>query len=286
MTMPATYAAFYAMPPQLTEDGAKTWITRGANFIVAYTQAPAGARFKRDNADEYMVFLPRASATIAAGRDEITATVESLTIVPPGPSTVTMREAGDLVRVFSHRAADLAAFASNRAAYADGAPDVAPLTPWPDPVGGFKLRNYKVPEFTRPGSNMRVFRSTNIMINLLTKRETPRDVKKLSPHVHADFEQGSLAIGGAYVHHCRYPWTPDMTAWREDEHVSLGNPSLMVVPPRIIHTSQNVGAEAGWLVDIFAPPRFDFSLRPDGVCNAADYPMPPVPDSVRNAPGE
>lgn len=284
MTLHATYTAFYEMPPQLVEGSVRTWIARGANFVVVYSTLPAGARLERkDNPDEHMLYLPKVKGTIRAGSEAIAAPEDSLTIVPPGTSTVTLAEAGEVVRVFSNRAADLAALAANRSAYAAGAPGVAPLVPWPDPPGGFKLRSYRIADYTKPGSNMRIFRSTNIMLNMLVKREVPRDVKKLSPHSHIDFEQGSLALGGAYIHHCRYPWSPDMTTWREDEHVQLGNPSLMVVPPKVVHTSQNIGSEPGWLIDVFAPPRFDFSLRENLVCNAAEYPMPPViPKSARS----
>jgi mannose-6-phosphate isomerase-like protein (cupin superfamily) len=278
----ATFARYYSEPPQIVAaDGSKTWLTRAANFIVAYTEGAAGAVFERlEQPDEYMVFTPLVGATIEAGDARVEAGADSLTIVPPGPSRVTLQGQGALVRVFSTRATDLLAASSNQETYGDGAPDVAPLQPWPDPPAGFRLRNYRLAEYVQPGSNMRVFRSTNLMINMLMKREVARDTRKLSPHSHADFEQGSLALGGTYVHHCRYPWTPDMAEWRDDEHVEVGSPSLMVVPPKVIHTSRNIGDQTGWLVDIFAPPRLDFSLRPGLVCNADEYPLPELPEAA------
>lgn len=277
----AQYERFYEKEPQQKgADGSRTWLTRGANFLVAYTEAVDGTTLARDEQpDEYMVYTPLVGASIEAGDARIEAEPDSLTIVPPGPSRVTVHGQGALVRVFSNRASDLLAAASNRASYREVSPDIAPLQPWPDPPGGFRLRNYRLSEHITPGSNMRVFRSTNLMLNMLMKREVPRDVRKLSPHSHEDFEQGSLALSGTYVHHCRYPWTPDMTTWREDEHVEVGSPSLMVVPPKVIHTSRNIGEQTGWLVDIFAPPRLDFSLRPGVVRNADDYPMPQLSEA-------
>ena len=250
---------------------------RGANFVVAVTQASAGTELARDNnPDEYMVYLVDTAAVIEAGKERIEACADSLTIVPPGASRVTLSGAGQVVRVFSAKASDLASAAGNAGLYAAGAPEVAPLQAWPDPVGGFKLRNYLVSEHTKADSNMRIFRSSNLMINIMTARQVARDVHKLSPHSHADFEQGSLAISGDWVHHMRYPWTVDMTTWKEDEHIEMGSPSLLVIPPKVIHTSRNVNDGGSALIDIFAPPRMDFSSKPGMVCNAAEYPMPAV----------
>ena len=274
-TRPASHASHYDSPPQLEEGrDARTWLTRGANFVIAVSRVSAGASLRRtDNPDESAVLLPEIGAAIEAAGERVEAGPETLTIVPPGASTVTARGDGLLGRVFSARAADLAARAANASAYAAGAPDVAPLVPWPDPPGGFRLRHYKLADYAKADSNMRIFRCTNLMINVLAKRATARDVTKLSPHSHADFEQGSLAVQGTYVHHLRYPWTPDMTAWRADEHLEIGSPSVTVIPPNVVHTSRNIGG-AGWLIDVFAPPRVDFSTKPGLVCNADEYPMP------------
>lgn len=274
-TVMATQARHYASAAQQVAPGASTWLTRGANFVVAVTQASAGTELARDNnPDEYMVYLVDTAAVIEAGKERIEASADSLTIVPPGASRVTLSGAGQVVRVFSTKASDLASAAGNAGLYAAGAPEVAPLQAWPDPVGGFKLRNYLVSEYTKADSNMRIFRSSNLMINIMTARQVARDVHKLSPHSHTDFEQGSLAVSGDWVHHMRYPWTADMTTWKEDEHLEMGSPSLLVIPPKVIHTSRNVNDGGSALIDIFAPPRMDFSSKPGMVCNAAEYPMP------------
>jgi len=271
-----TYARFHApKAPDLAGEGEQTWIARGANFVVVASKVRAGVTLERaSQVDEHFVFLPDTSATIQTDDERCEAGPESLLIVPPGSCRITAHGDGLVVRIFSHLASDLAALASNHAQYADGAPEVAPLTPWPEPPGGYRLRHYRLAEHGAPDSNMRIFRSTNLMVNALQKRPVPRDPTRLSPHSHGDFEQGSLAVSGIYVHHCRYPWAADSTAWRDDEHVELGSPSLMVVPPGVIHTSRNVGDDTGWLIDIFAPPRVDFSLRPGLVCNADEYPLP------------
>jgi hypothetical protein len=271
----ASCVRHYERPPQIETPGAQTWIARGANFIVAVSSVSAGAKLARAaQPDEFMVFLPDVGATLRAGGETLEAATESLTIVPPGASEIVAQGAGQIVCVYSHRAQDLLALADNAADYAQPNPDVAPLVPWPTPADGFRLRHYPLAQYTKPDSNMRIFRSTNLMVNVMLPRPVPRDVRKLSPHSHADFEQGSLAIRGQWVHHLRYPWTADMTAWRDDEHLEVGSPSLAVVPPKVVHTSRNVSEGGSWLLDIFAPPRLDFSGKPGAVANANDYPMP------------
>lgn len=279
MSAPARQASgawhYKEAPVTDIDPGVKSWIARGANFVTVVSAGAAGATLSRaDNPDEYMVLTHKVGATISAGGETLEAAPESLTIVPPGPSTVILKGEGEIVRVFSHRATDLAARASNASAYPEHPKDVAPLEPWPEPVGGYRLRNYVLADHVKEGTNMRVFRSTNLMLNVMTPRNVPRDTTKLTPHSHTDFEQASLAIGGTYIHHLRYPWTPDLAAWREDEHVEMASPSVLVIPPTVVHTSRNIGDEPGRLIDVFAPPRVDFSLRDGVVANADEYPMP------------
>src|SRR5262249_20481165 len=225
-------------PPQRTEpDGSCHWITRAANFVTVVSQAPSGVVLERDNPDEWMLLLPPGTqVTVEAGDETIDSKGESLFIIPPGESRITVRKAGTLVRVFSSKAADLLKAATNAATYADGAPEVKPITPWPDPVGGFRLRHYDLSKIESPDPHplkMRVFRSTNLMINIFKPWTTRRDERKLSPHSHEDFEQMSLALQGSFVHHLRYPWTPDKTHWRADEHERYESPSVLVIPARV-----------------------------------------------------
>lgn len=275
---PASVARHHDRPPQHEAAGIRTWIARGANFIVAVSEAQPGARLeRRGQPDEYFVFLPDAAATIRAGAQRVEAAPESVTIVPPGDSEIVLHGAGQVVCVYSHAAQDLRALADNAADYAQPTPEVAPLVPWPTPADGFRLRHYPLAQYTQADSNMRIFRSTNLMVNVMTPRLAARDVRKLSPHSHADFEQGSLAIKGQWVHHMRYPWGPDLHAWRSDEAIEVGSPSLTVIPPKVIHTSRNTNDGGAWLLDIFAPPRMDFAGKPGKVANEADYPLPAVP---------
>lgn len=277
----ATHARHYAAPPQIMDkDGSKHWITRAANFVVVVTEAKEGAVLERKGqVDEYMALITPGTQAMLEGKGaKENSDGDSFAILPPGDSRITVRKPGMIARVFSNTAADLAAAAVNAATYADGAPEVTPITPWPDPTGGFKLRHYRLADYKSPDPSplkMRVFRSTNLMINIFEPWSKRRDESKLSPHSHDDFEQISLGLKGGFAHHLRYPWTPDKGSWRNDEHeIYPSSPSVLVIPARVIHTSHDVGDGVTWLIDIFGPPRRDFSEKPGFVLNAADYPMP------------
>lgn len=269
----AEYARFYETPPQIEAAGEKTWLARGQNFLTAYTEAEAGTVLARDGqADEYVLLLPDTGATVEANGETLAVPGNSLVIIPPGTSRITLAARGRAIRLITTRAAELAASCVNAASYAVPHPNIPPFEPWPEPPEGYRLRAYSLdvpPEPTRFG---RIWRCTTFMVNYLDPADGPRDPRKMSPHHHDDFEQGSLVIDGAYTHHLRWPWTVDMTIWREDDHEYCRGPSLTVIPPPSIHTSE--AKEAGQMVDIFCPPRHDFSAKPGWVLNAGEYPIP------------
>jgi hypothetical protein len=271
----AHYARFYAEPPQEDANGIRTWYARGRNFIVAYSEVPAGATFeRRGQVDEYVLLQPDrgTAAEVTAGAETKQVEGYTVTFVPPGDSRITIKAAGRIVRLFTPRSEDLAAKCSNAAAFAEPDPRIPPLQDWPTPPDGFKIRSYTLDVPPEPGRFGKIWRCTTFMVNYLEPAKGPRDITKMSPHHHDEFEQCSLVLNGSYTHHIRWPWTPDMTHWRNDEHELCGAPSVTVIPPPSVHTSR--AEEAGQMVDIFCPPRVDFSLKPGWVLNAADYPMP------------
>jgi len=275
--MAPSYGLYYKDAPQCQEgQGAQTWFTRSNNVLVAITKVTPGLVLAReDNPDEYMLLLPPGvHAQVSAGEQLVNAMPETLTILPPGKSSIEFQGDGYVARVFSVRAQDLAEQASNAAVYANGAPNASPLEDWPMPVNGYKVRNYTLSEYSDPNIFGRLFRSRNLMINVFERKLDRRDPHKLTPHSHPNFEQISLAMEGTFIHHLRKPWGADSSQWRADEHVELQSPSTIVIPTDLIHTTQDVGEGIIWLVDIFGPPRMDFSLQAGVVRNADEYPLP------------
>ncbi|MFH1797171.1 MAG: hypothetical protein ABIK36_09910 [Pseudomonadota bacterium] len=270
-------ALFYETAPQQIDSNGRTWISRGQNFVVAYSEANEGGIFHRTaQPDEYAVIIPDPETEVEITTSEGTTVVPgySVAFVPPGKSTIRMLTPGTLVRLFTPKSQDLAEAASNAEAFSGTHPNVPPFQPWPEPPGGLKLKWYTLDVPEDPSRFGRIYRCTTFMINYLTPRVGPRARDKVSPHHHDDFEQCSLALSGAFTHHLRWPWTTNMNVWREDEHLFCESPSICVIPPPSIHTTTAEGQGVNQLVDIFAPPRMDFSMKPGWVLNEADYPMP------------
>jgi mannose-6-phosphate isomerase-like protein (cupin superfamily) len=272
---PSQWIAFHDITPaEVTPAGTQTWIARASNLVVSYSEAKAGDVLARSTQpDEYAVLLYSDSAPlrITADGESAKVTEEAFVVVPPGSSEIEVLADGPVIRLFSTQTTDLLALASNAAAYAEPDLRAAPLEPWPDPVGGFRLRVYRLADTPiAEGRFGRIFRTTNMMVNFLAEEPAPRDPHRLSPHHHDDFEQISFGVKGTFVHHIRYPWGPDSASWRADEHGEIGTPSICIIPPPTVHTTQGIGAHQQ-LLDIFAPPRVDFSAS-GWVLNADDYP--------------
>jgi hypothetical protein len=274
---PSQYVRFYEGEPQLRDRLARSWFARGQNAITAYSETEPGAQFeRRGQVDEWVLLLPdpTMSAELVVGGRNHTLSGGTVTFVPPGDSDLTMHSGGRLVRLFTTRSLDLVALCVNAGAYVEPDPNVPPFRAWPTPKDGFKVRSYSLDVTDEPGRFGRIWRCTTFMVNYLPPYQGPRDITKLSPHSHDDFEQYSVALQGSFIHHMRWPWTPNMKMWRPDEGEFCGTPSVAVIPPPAIHTTRAVDPGLNQLVDVFSPPRLDFSQKQGWVLNADDYPIP------------
>jgi quercetin dioxygenase-like cupin family protein len=268
----ASIGRHYEEAPQLAGEGVRSWITRGANFAVVTSRGEAGATLQGSSRDEQFVYALEGGVSVSAGAANVQLAAEDLAIAPPGEWTIRFERPGLVVQLITADEA-LAGLAANAAQYAGATPEVAPVIPWPEPAGGYRLRRYSTLETYARGGLVHAFRTRKLMMVPYARFLEPRDETQLSPHSHQDFEQGSVGLEGEWVHHLRVPWTPNRRHWRPDLHLQVGSPSTLIIPAGVIHTSQGIAGEGMRLIDVFAPPRMDFSER-GWVDNAADYPMP------------
>lgn len=282
------YGRFYDTAPQVPSANGDTWYTRGQNLVVGYSNAKPGLVLERTGQlDEYVILIPNDDVKATVTWKDETKHVEGpvAVFIPKGDSKVEITAGGDVFRLITTRNDDIAKLASNAGAYANGEqdPNVPPFQEWPVPVGGEHIRAYSGNHPHEPGRFGRLFRGQTIMINFGNGRPGKRDRTKLSPHFHDDFEQYSVATLGEYIHHVRWPWTPNGDHWRADEHEYCASPSVAVLPPPAVHTSEGINEAINRLCDVFSPPRRDFSAQPNWVINADEYPAPA--DLVMKAPG-
>lgn len=274
----AGYFPFDETHPFDMVEGMKSWYAPAHNFVVVYSEAEAGNTLVREEqADEYMVILPERNTRIRIswGGEETEVAGYSIVFVPSGASAISVVAGGPIIRFFTRKAKDIVKRCEALTSAYEPDSNVPPLALWPDPVGGFKVRAYSLDVEPQEGRFGRIFRSTTFMVNFVYPRQGPRDRSMLSPHNHAEFQQCSLCVAGSYVHHIRWPWGTDANTWRDDDHVTCGAPSVAIIPAVALHTSEAVGAGTNQLVDIFCPPRHDFSDQSNWVLNADDYPAPP-----------
>lgn len=277
----AAYGRFYDEKPVESDRNGDAWYCRGQNLVVNYIAANEGGRFARaGQPDEYVLLMPVAGmkAKVSANGEEQAVSGPCVVFIPPGDSEIEVESAGEILRLITTQSADIVAKCPNARDYAEPDPNVAPFAPWPEPVGGYKIRAYSGTAPRQEGRFGRLYRGSTIMVNFGDGTIGKRDPRNVSPHHHDDFEQYSIALAGEFVHHLRWPWTHDMTTWLEDEHALCAAPSVCVIPPPATHTSAGASDARNRLCDAFCPPRRDFSERDGWVLNAADYPMPDFDD--------
>lgn len=268
-------ATFYDTPAQVKDGNGSSWFIRGHNFVLVHSNAEKGGVFVRVNQDdEYVLLLTDNGASVEVDGEITIVPANSIAFVPPGDSIITIPEGGVFHRLFSSKPSDLVALCPNATAYERPIAHIPEFHAWPMPVGGWKLRHYTLDVPKEEGRFGRIFRCTTFMVNVLDPYDGPRDTTKMSPHHHDDFEQCSLVLEGEYAHHLRWPWTTDLSDWRADQELAVDAHSALVIPPPAIHTSRATGAGRNAMVDIFSPPRMDFSLKSGWVLNADDYPVP------------
>ncbi len=265
-------------PAQLLELAAvgQSRIARAQNFVVEWLESPHATQTVAASPHEMLLLLPDCAAEIVShtrqGDKLCELAARSVAILPAGRHSIVLRGQGAAALIASRRD-DLADNAiQNDAAYRPPDDRIAPYLP------GFKRKSDEqgvvaidIDKVVAPAgkSRLKMFQTETLSINWV-EYEGSRDRTQLSPHSHADFEQGSLSMAGHYLHHLRTPWGSNANQWQEDRHLKAGPGSLLVVPVEMIHTTEGEKPGRHLLIDIFSPPRRDF-IAQGWVHNAGDY---------------
>ncbi|MBJ6133931.1 hypothetical protein JAU75_13880 [Ochrobactrum sp. Q0168] len=241
-------------------EGWRTARARGKTFLVEWLDAIADeAKVQRSTDDETIAVFPSNSGgviTIAGVTTMVSG--RSIVIVPAGQYVLRAEKGGTIILLSPLRRGVVHSPALNEDDYDDnsceGMVSVAETG-----ASSAQLQVIPVDDIVPPADKprLKIIRSRTMSVSWI-EYEGLRDRTKLSPHDHTNFEQGSLAIEGAFIHHLRVPWGPDATIWRDDMHLHAAPRSLCVIPPRMIHTTEGEGGGKHILLDIFAPAREDF----------------------------
>ena len=263
--------SFVAFDNDANSEGARVQRARGQNFIVDWIDTLNGFTHSMTNAEEAILVLTDAEGHVDVSGQSFEAAKRSVSILPPGDVSVTLAGSGRMVVLRSAFGTDDARQSLNQDAYDVADPKVVAPQRYDLQPGTPGFRTHPI-DSVRPASGrsrLKMLQSATMSINWV-EYQGPRDRTQLSPHSHEDFEQGSLAIWGDYVHHLRVPWGPDSTLWRDDLHLPAPAPSLTIFPPGLIHTTQGQGDHYHLLLDIFCPVRADFRAK-GWIHNAGEY---------------
>ncbi len=248
-------------------------IIRGQNFTVECIMGADGSDHVIHSDHETILILPERGATLATEFETIEIVARSIAVVPAGRAQLTLPEGARVFALTTARTDTDQGHIVNSTDYQTLDERVLPIARPMERLakGAAQVRVYQVDEVPFPDGNPRLkfFQSATMSINWV-EYDGQRDRTKLSPHAHDDFEQGSLAIVGDFVHHIRTPWASNAELWREDQHIEASAGSMAIIPPDLIHTTEGVGPGQHILIDVFAPPRTDFIAK-GWVFNAGDY---------------
>ncbi|MBT3361691.1 MAG: hypothetical protein HN403_18870 [Rhodospirillales bacterium] len=251
------------------------WFARGQNFAIEWVDVTkAGGAFEITADEEAMVVLPEIGATIEGQSQKAVAKGRSVCIVPPGTYQVSMAEVGSCVCLFSDPDKLASPKIVNSDVYETADPRVAPVgKPMKRADGSTTITVIEIDGITTEGKNsaMKVLQSATMSINWV-ERHGVRDRSDLTPHDHPDFEQGSVAMLGDFIHHLRVPWGKNANLWRDDVHTRANRKSVLISSVGLVHTTEAIENVQHVLLDVFAPARQDF-IQKGYVANSDDYVM-------------
>lgn len=247
-------------------------VARGQNFFVQWLEGRE-ADYHACSDYEMLLLLPDAGAQVRIGSgDWQTVPGRSVCVLPAGDATLRLEPNVRTALLASSRPDLAPGTPCNAADYAVAdARIIASDAGYRRTRGSGELQVIAIDTIRPPADKprLKMLQTDTLSINWV-EYQGARDRGSLSPHSHPDFEQGSLAIDGHFIHHLRVQWGPDADQWRDDQHLQAAPASMMTIPVQMIHTTEGVGPGRHLLIDVFSPPRHDF-IGKGWVANAGDY---------------
>jgi len=224
-------------------DGLRNWYARGKSFVIVYTEAQAGAGItRRGETDEHLVILyDDCEVLVRAGTETQRISGRKLLFLPPGDSFVEVVRGGRIVQASTTRSApDLVAkSACDPLTAAD--PNVAEYAPAGAPHDGYRIRSYDLTSDPVPGAFAAVWRCSSFLVLRGFWTKAPRDITRLSPHTHVNFQQSNLFMEGQFRANLRWPWVADKREWRPDQELEFTAPAVLITPAQTVHTIEARG---------------------------------------------
>lgn len=263
-------------PTVLDFSGAKSagdsrWFARARNFTVDFALGASGTALDASVDSESFALLPDAAATLEGNDETWSVARNSVVILPAGRWRFSLKDFGQIA-VLSTANARPASSAINAVAFEAPDDEVAPVESAlrrKQPLRAPQIFDMTQLQAPKDNPRLKMLQTETMSINWVDY-EGERDRSALSPHLHKDFEQGSLALAGSFLHHLRVEWGKNADLWQDDRHVEVGSPSMLVVPVRMIHTTEGTGGGRHLLIDVFSPARADFIAK-GWMLNAEDF---------------
>ncbi|MBO0688250.1 MAG: hypothetical protein J2P40_01565 [Candidatus Dormibacteraeota bacterium] len=250
----ARFARFAEYDPDETDGDTLTWYVRGRNVLVAYTEADTGAVLASGHRPgEYVVLLPetRGAVHVRAAKETVEVPGASLAVVPPGPSEIRVDGRMPVVRLFPAQSLEEA--------------DGASAEPEPQLDGDLTDRSsIRCHDLSRPpelGSTIRLWRSPTLLVACPDPARGPVDPASVVPRHYPDAERYALVLRGEFVHRVRQPGVAGDPV--EEEQERCGAPSLAIIPPKLVNSSQAVGPGLNEMVEVYCPPPAGGPYEPD-----------------------
>ena len=267
-------------PDEVTALGTRTWYVRSQNCCVAYSLVQPGDSARAGPSSPTSTWCcsrsPDAAPSSRPAATGPTCGAARSWWCRPVPSEIDRSRPAARSCGCSRTGGGPARAVPQRRRLRPADPNVAPFAPWPDPPDGFGIRVYRLADIPQdPGRFGRILRCSTIMVNYFYVDDAPARSDSSCRRTTTTTSSRSRSSSAATT--CTTSARPGRSNWPTGATTSTGSaparPSPSSLRPRCTPARASATC-AHQLIDVFCPPRIDFSDRPGWVLNDDEYPMP------------